>query len=137
MEARVVGIEIIVMVRQRRKIFRARGHVKIHQLGGLPVFRLPQVIHLHPANFGRMTVGLQMVVVLFVSLDVHTARVPIALFGNALRTPVVPYSKLSVPKPVRCSAAGERLPCWFEWTGSDPNVAGFLSERPRRHSRCE
>src|SRR5581483_2572104 len=65
---RVVGIEVIVMVGEGEEVFRPRTLVEGHQLLRLPALRLPQVVNLHEAEPGWVTVGLHMIVVSRVAL---------------------------------------------------------------------
>jgi hypothetical protein len=118
-EAGVVVIEVVVVVGQRGEVLCAGGDVEIHQLFGLPVLGLPEVVHLHPSNLGGMAVGLQVIVVLTVALDVHVAGVPVSLLGDALGGPVVPDAELGVAEPFGRGAGGQRLPCGLEWAGGD------------------
>jgi hypothetical protein len=69
---------------------------------------------------------LNVVLVLTLSLNIHVACVPIALFGHGLRTPVRPDSELRVAKPIGATVLLQRLPEWQERTVWD------LSAKERR-----
>ena len=132
-EARVVVVEVVVVVGQRGEILCAGGDVQVHQLFRLPVLRLPQVVDLHPAHFGRMAVGVQMMLVLRLALQVHAAGVPVTLLRDALRGPVVPYAEFCVAEPIGRLVAGlQRLPSRLEWAGRDMDIRGRLGKQPRR-----
>src|ERR1035437_3706048 len=81
-EARVVVVEVVVMICQRGKVLCSGGDIEGHQLFRLPVLSLPQGVDLHPANLGRMAVCLHVVVVVLVALEIHAPRIPVALLGN-------------------------------------------------------
>src|SRR6476659_2200401 len=57
-----------------------------------------------------MAVALYVIFVLRLSLNVHVPRIPIALFGHALRTPMCPDSKLRITKPIRAAVGLQGLP---------------------------
>jgi hypothetical protein len=118
-EAGVVVVEVVVVVGQRGEVLGPGGDVEIHQLFGLPVLGLPEVVDLHPSDLGGMAVVLQVMVVLAVALDVHVAGIPVSLLWDALGGPVVPDAELGVAEPVGGGAGGERLPCGLEWAGGD------------------
>ena len=122
MEAGVVGVEVVVVVGQGGEVLCAGGGVEIHQLFGLPVLGLPEIVEFHEAELGGVAVGLDVVVVLAAALDVHVAGVPVALLGNALGGPVGPDAELGVAEPVGRGACDERLPCGLEWAGSDVDL---------------
>jgi hypothetical protein len=63
-ETGVVGVEVVVVVGERGEVLCAGGDVEIHQLFGLPVLGLPEVVDLHEAELGGMAVGGDVVVVL-------------------------------------------------------------------------
>ncbi len=137
-EAGVVVVEVVVVIGERGKVFRSGRNVHVHQLVGLPVLGLPEIVDLHPADLGGMAVGLQVVVVLAIALDVHVAGVPVALLGHALRGPVVPDSELGVAEPVGRLIAGlERIPSWLEWTGGNVDAGGRLGQQTGSHPRSE
>src|ERR1039457_7113923 len=63
----------------------------------------------------RVTVLLDVILILTRTLYIHVPRIPIALFRYTLRAPMRPYSKLRIPKPLRATIGFERLPKWQEW----------------------
>ena len=65
-----------------------------------------------------MAICLDVVVVLRTALHIHAAGIPIALFGDALRTPVSPHSELRVLKPFRVAVSLQRFPIGPEGTGN-------------------
>src|ERR1019366_4425181 len=58
--------------------------------------------------------GLYMKLVLGRPLNVHIARIPISVLGNALRAPVRPYPELCVAIPIRTLVGLERFPVWLK-----------------------
>ena len=95
----IEGIEIVVMSCERKKVFGTGAFVEADQSFRIPILRLPQIVNFHEAEFGRMTIGLDVVIVNWITLDVHFARVPVTLFGHALRGPVRPHAELGIAIP--------------------------------------
>ena len=60
----------------------------------------PGVDHILETNFRLMTEILLVPFILRMALDIHVARVPIALLRRRLRTPVCPDAELGVAEPV-------------------------------------
>ena len=138
MEARIVVVEIVVMVGQCHEVFRAGPGIEINQLLGPPVLRLPQIVDLHEAGVGGMAVMLQVMLVLLAALHIHVAGVPVAGFRHALRRPVRPDAELGVAEPVRrLVLRRQRVPVGLEGAGSDGLRAegGARQCRPRQKGR--
>src|ERR1700733_3603732 len=77
-----------------------------------------------------MAVGLDVIFVRGCALDIHIARIPVALFGNALCRPMRPYAELRVAIPVRVFVIfHERFPRRLERPGGDLASAGSCDER--------
>jgi len=71
--------------------------------------------------------------ILLMALDIHLARIPVALLGYALRAPVRPDAELGVAKPLRALVVlGERLPVGLERTGNYFAAIGFEVGRNTR-----
>src|ERR1035438_788976 len=102
------------MISERNEIFGARLGVSLNQLFRFPLLCPPGVANVLVSKLRRMSVGFDVVVILRTALDIHAARIPVALLGNALRTPVRPNTELSVPEPIRAPIRFERLPVWTE-----------------------
>ena len=102
------------------EVLRPSAFVEADQMLGIPLLRLPEIVDLHEADLGGVAVGLDVVVVVLFALDIHTARIPVALLGDALRRPVRPHAELSIAKPLRrLIVRGERFPCRLEWACGD------------------
>jgi len=126
-------IEVVVVVGERDEVLGARGLVEAHELFGLPLVGLPEVVDLHEAGGGGVAVGLEVVLVLGVALEVHLAGVPVALLGDALRGPVGPDAELGVTEPVGRFIGAERGPGGLEGAGGDvAGRGGGLREEARR-----
>ena len=107
----IVIVEVVMVVRQRDEIFRACLDVEVHQRFRFPFVGLPKVIQLHEPEFRGMAVSADVIIILSMALDIHLARIPIALLRNALRRPMRPHPKLRVAKPFRTMIiAGQRFP---------------------------
>src|ERR1039457_2023180 len=66
------------------------------------------------SELGRMAVMFYVILILRLALDVHISRVPVPLFGHALRTRVRPDSEFRITRPVRATIGLQRLPKWQE-----------------------
>src|SRR5581483_4296842 len=53
---------------------------------------------------------LKMELILLLPWDVHVARVPVAIFRDTLRAPVIPNSKLDIAIPFRTFVLKQRVP---------------------------
>ncbi len=121
----IIGVEIVVVAGQLHEILGAGLFIQPDQALRIPAIDLPGVDDVHEAELGRMAVGLDVVVVIFVALDIHLAAVPVAALGRALRSPMRPDAELGVAKPVRCRVIGlERLPRRRERRGPGPGGLG-------------
>src|ERR1035438_4255484 len=80
---RVPTIEIAMVVRKGDEILGPGFGVKLDQFFGIPVFRPPDMTDVLVPKLRRMTVCLDVVVVLGTALNVHASRVPVALLRNA------------------------------------------------------
>src|SRR3954466_16098075 len=95
---------------------------------------LPAADHVDEAGAARMAVMLQMMLVVGLALhpgsarlEVHEARVPVAMLGLALRPPMRPDAELGIAEPLGDPVARrERLP-----GRSDRHCAGGRCERRR------
>ena len=86
---------------EREKVFCSGAFVERNQFFRVPLFRQPDMVNVLEAEFGGMAVSLDVVFIRRSALDMHVARIPVALFGNALRRPVRPDAELRVVIPVR------------------------------------
>ena len=55
--------------------------------------------------------------VLWLPLDIHPSRVPIAILGCGLRPPMIPDAKFGVAKPIGCAISIERFAVCGEQPG--------------------
>src|ERR1019366_3009308 len=58
----------------------------------------------------RVPVLLDVIVILTRALYVHVPRIPVALFGDALRAPMRPNAEFRISKPIRAVIGLQRLP---------------------------
>jgi len=89
------------MIGQRDKEPRARFFIASHQLIGFPVQQSPLRAKLLVAEFRGVSVVLAVKLVLRLAGFVDIARVPVAIFGNALRAPMRPDAELRILIPLR------------------------------------
>src|SRR5665213_3264073 len=78
------------------------------------MLRLPFVNDILETIGGRMTVFLQVRNIVRAALNIHFARIPIAVFRLALRPPMRPDAELRVAKPFRRLIIRERIPVRLE-----------------------
>ena len=81
---RVVGVEIVVVIGERDKVFRAGPLVEGHQFLRLPFLGLPEVVELHETELRGVAIVRHVVGVIRRALNIHVPRIPVALFRNAL-----------------------------------------------------
>ena len=67
----------------------------------IELLRLPQGADVLVAEFRRMAVMPDVILILGCSLDIHVPGVPVAEHRDALRSPVAPDAELGVPEPFR------------------------------------
>jgi hypothetical protein len=85
------------------------------------------------AELRRVSVFLDVIFVLRFGLDIHPARIPVAILGGGLRAPVVPDAKLRVTKLVWHLVGVERFPRREKWpSGRSGGGAFAASERGAR-----
>src|SRR3954463_3077290 len=76
-----------------------------------------------------------------IPLQVHPTRVPVTLFGHALRGPVRPDPELRVAEPVWRDVLFERFPRGLKRTGGDgprlPKRGGCRCIAESARSKCE
>jgi len=97
---RVPKIESVVMNSHAAKVFCSGLFVETQQMVGVELVSRPlgnQILETDPR---RMTVGLQVILVLLIALDVHVTGVPVAVFHGGLRSPVRPDAELGITIPV-------------------------------------
>src|ERR1700761_4700144 len=78
---RVPHVEVVVVDSHGEEVFCTGFDVEIHEVVGVPAGSFELRNQIFVANFGGMAVGLDVVVVLVSALDVHVARIPIAVFN--------------------------------------------------------
>ena len=89
-----------MVVSQSHEVFGAGGFVEADQVLGIPGIGVPCVDDILEAGLRRMTVVVALVFVVAVAFLVHLARVPVAFFRNALRSPVCPHAELGIAEPL-------------------------------------
>src|ERR1700693_3625842 len=105
------------MVRgQGNQVLSTRTPIEPDQRLWVPSLSLPKMADVFVSKLRWMAVVLHVILVLRLPLNVHVSRIPIALFGHALRTPMRPDSKLRITKPIWAAVGLQRLPERQEWT---------------------
>src|SRR3569833_1217057 len=85
----------------------------------------PAFFEFHEAGIGGMAVKLQVMQIELVALDIHLARIPVAIFRHALRRPMRPDAEFGVAEPVgRVILRLQRLPIRLERSRSDGLAQG-------------
>ena len=95
---------------------------------GIKVFSFPHGDEVLVAEFGGVPVGLEVVLVVFVSFYIEITRVPLALFGDGVDAPVEVDAEFGIAKPVRAIVLRERFNGGFEFFLSWALCAGDLRE---------
>ena len=127
---RIVGVKVVVVVGQRDEVLGAGPHVELHQFFRVPLLGLPEIVELHEAELRRMAVVLEVVFIVLRALEVHLARIPVALLGHALGGPVGPDAELRVAEPVgRLVVRLQRFPGGLERTRGDDAGGGRRGRR--------
>ena len=103
-------VEIIVVIGQRHKVLCAGAFVERDQFFRVKLLRLPRMNDFLEAGLRWRPVVRQLIRILRVPLDIHIARIPVAVFRLALRSPMRPDAKLGVTKPIRHLILLERVP---------------------------
>src|SRR5579875_1946996 len=136
---RIPGVKTIVMIGHRHEKLGARAHVQVHQLRRVPIQSRPLGAEVFVAETGRRPVVSKLKAILptrksaipeLQLLQVHIACVPIAVFGNTLRTPVVPDPELRVSIPFRTFVLKQRFPRWLVW----PFASQIWNRRKQRYA---
>src|SRR5512140_1698588 len=89
------------MHRHATEVLRAGLSVKLHQVIRIELIGLPCRYYVFESELRRVAVGLDVVLILPAALYIHVARVPVAVLGGGLRTPVSPDAELGVAVPIR------------------------------------
>ena len=91
------------------KVLRAGLLVEIDQVLRIELGGLPGRDHVFESDLRGVSVSRHVILVLPAALHVHVSRVPVAVFGRRLRTPVGPEAELRVPVPLRHDIRLQRL----------------------------
>src|SRR5271156_7022502 len=67
---------------------------------GIPFIALEHGDQVFEAYFGRVSIGLEVVLVLRAALDIHIPRVPVAIFDAGLRPPMRPDTEFCIAEPL-------------------------------------
>ena len=118
------------------KVLRAGLLVETHQMIRVPFLCFPDIHQVLVADLGGMAIRFAVVQVLRLALDVHVARVPVAVFNRRLRSPVRPDAELGIAKPVRNLVGLQRFPGWQERSALRRLLrTGKSSKKPARNTR--
>ena len=133
-QLRVPQVEVVVVRAHADEVAGPGLLVHRHQPIRVPFLRFPQRDDVLVAVRGGMAVGLQVMLVLHVSLDVHVLGVPVAHHGHRLRAPVRPHAELGVAEPFGTLVLRERLERRLERPRRDGQIQLRvpLSRRPHR-----
>lgn len=115
---RIPTIEIVVVVAERDEVLGPGFGVEANEFLGIPAFRPPGMTDVFITKLRGVPISLEVVVLLRIALHIHAASTPIALFRNALRTPMNPHSELCVLKPFRVAVSLQRFPIGPEGTSN-------------------
>ena len=107
---RVPQVEVIVVHAHADEVLCAGLLVEAHQMVGIPTGGLPDIDQILVANLGRMPIVFQMMLILLRSLDIHVARVPVAVFNGRLRPPMRPDAELGIAEPFRNPVSLQGVP---------------------------
>src|SRR5580704_2507674 len=99
---RIPGIKAVMMISERNEDLCASLLVARDQFVGLPVQQRPLCAEVLVAEPRLRSVMIQVILVLRLPFQIHTARVPVAVFRHALRAPVCPDAELCVLVPLWC-----------------------------------
>src|ERR1035437_6172363 len=94
-------VKSIMMYSHTAEIFRSGLLVEAQQMVRIESFGCPGGNHIFESDLGGMSIRLHVVLVLLAALDIHVARIPVAVLGSRLRSPVCPNAELGVTIPVR------------------------------------
>src|ERR1017187_1328727 len=98
------------------EVLRPGFLVEPQQMIGIELMGFPGWNHIFESDLGWMTVGLHVILVLFVALDIHVACIPVSIFDGRLRSPMRPDPKLGIAIPIRNLPVPKRLACSLEWS---------------------
>src|ERR1035438_3544090 len=115
---RIPGIEAVMMIGQCDKQPRPRLLVARNQSIRVPVQQRPLRAEVLVAKARWMTIMLQVILILPLPLDVHVARIPVAILRHALRAPMRPDAELRVLIPLRRVVLHHGVPRWPVWAFS-------------------
>src|ERR1035438_7606802 len=101
LESRIPQVEIVVMRSHADEKLRPGLPVESQEIVRIEVLGLPCRDYILVTVPRRMAVGLEVMIVLPVTLNVHVPGVPIPHLRGGLRTPVRPDAELRVAIPIR------------------------------------
>src|ERR1700722_750714 len=94
---------------------------------GIPFLGLEQRDQVFVADFGRVSISLEVVLVLRAALDIHIPRIPVAIFDAGLRPPMRPDTEFCIAEPFRDLVDVERSARPLEWSRRD-RKRGWLAK---------
>jgi hypothetical protein len=112
MVRRVPEVEVVVVHAHAHEVPGPGLLVERHEAIGVPLLGLPQRDDVLVPLLGRVSVVVEMVLVLPVPLLVHAPGVPVAGHRHRLRPPVRPDPELRVAEPLGAAIRRERLDRW-------------------------
>ena len=81
------------------EVLCARLLVEIHQMLGIELVGRPDLADILVAELRRMAESRDVILILLAALNINVARVPVAVLGSRLRSPMRPDAKLRVAEP--------------------------------------
>src|ERR1700687_4601776 len=101
------------------EVFRSRLLVEPEQMIRIELVGLPYGNNILIADARGVAVCLDVIFVLLMSLDIHIAGVPVAVFDCGLRSPMRPDAEFGVAVPVGRLPFLERFARALEWSRRD------------------
>ena len=124
---RVPEVKVVVVLAEGEEIACPHALVERHQRVGLPALGLPVAYELLHAIFRWVAKVLLVPTVLPMSVVVHVSGIPVAPHRLALRSPVRPYTKLSILEPLGTFPLFQALPIGSKLTGLYRHILGCTS----------
>src|SRR6185312_2270920 len=121
---RIPHVEVVMVHSHAYEILRAGFFIEFNEFLRFETFGFPMRDRVFIAEFRRMTVGFDVLVVLRASLHVHVPRIPIAVFNRGLRSPVRPNTELRVMEPFGNFVLTQRVAAALEWTAESFDSGG-------------
>jgi hypothetical protein len=101
----VPHVEIIDVHAHAHEIFGTGFFVETDEVVWIELFSFPRGDDVFVAKLCGVAVVFEVVLILFVALEVKVPRIPVAVFGGGLRAPMGPDAQFGVAEPVRASVS--------------------------------